>query len=87
MYIRATQPKKTNKMKKIAFVALAIFALTFTSCKREWTCTCTASVAGQTATASSSFEATKKDAEESCDAFQSTSSVGGVTYSCELEKK
>lgn len=75
-------------MKKIAFVALAIFALTFTSCKRDWTCTCTATGGGVTSSASTTINATKKDAEDACNAQQTTvSGTVSVTATCELEKK
>ncbi len=67
-------------MKKIApIAAIALFAVAFTSCKKDYTCTCT--INGQ----SSSYKYTKvkkSDAKKSCDALNtSASAVGG---SCKL---
>lgn len=68
-------------MKKIApIAAIALFAVAFTSCKKDYTCTCTAS--GQNDIKIPINKAKKKDAQKTCDAAQTTYSVAG--YSCKL---
>jgi hypothetical protein len=72
-------------MKKVLlFVAVVAFA---TSCKKNYTCTCTTSVTGlASTTASSTAKMKKKDAETWCSTGNSSSSIGGTTYatSCVL---
>ncbi len=68
-------------MKKIASIAfVALIAVAFTSCKKDYTCTCTAS--GKAEIKIPINKAKKKDATKTCDAAKTTySSVG---YSCSL---
>ncbi|MBU0489444.1 MAG: hypothetical protein KKA07_02510 [Bacteroidetes bacterium] len=72
-------------MKKIAFVLGTAFiaAIALSSCKKDWTCECSLTSAGTTLTTSSTINATKKDAQEACDALEIT--VNGVGYVCELK--
>ena len=67
-------------MKK--YIGLGVFALIlFTSCKKDWTCTCTSSIGG-----SSSYiieDQTKSDAKAECDSGDG--SAAGITVDCELQ--
>ena len=72
---------KTNfTMKKLASITLvAIFAIGFTSCKKDYTCTCTA--AGQDNIVIPINNAKKDDATSICNAAQATYSPD---YTCSL---
>lgn len=60
-------------MKKIILVAaVATFGLGLGSCKKDYTCTCTFSGGGLSGSASTTINATKKDAKEACEADNST---------------
>lgn len=77
-------------MKKVTFIAIAaFFTLSLASCKKDWTCKCTSTAAGVSASAEYPINATKKDAEDACTAFETSSSVVGISSSttCELSKK
>jgi len=68
-------------MKKIApIVAIALFAVAFTSCKKDYTCTCKAT--GKTDITIPIAKAKKADAKKTCDAANTTYSAVG--YSCSL---
>ncbi len=76
-------------MKKIASVAaIALFAVAFTSCKKDYTCECTSKDNTGTvmSTSTVSIKATKKDAKTACNE-ESTVSGGGssITMSCSLK--
>lgn len=67
-------------MKKIApIAAIALFAVAFTSCKKEYTCEC--SIDG-TVVGSTTIKDTKKKAKDACN---QTSSFGGITAKCEIK--
>jgi hypothetical protein len=67
-------------MKKIApIAALALLAVAFTSCKKDYSCDCT--IGGQT-TKNPINDAKKKDAKDACDALNVFAQLGGG--SCEL---
>lgn len=72
-------------MKKIApIVALALLAVSFTSCKKDYKCTCSVTVSGVTTSATTDLgKQKKKDAEAACSA--KATSVAGVTYTCKLD--
>ena len=73
-------------MKKIATIAtLALFAVAFTSCKKDYTCTCKVTVNGQVVTEVTNDlgKQTKKDAEAACSA--KVANVGGASMSCTLD--
>lgn len=76
-------------MKKfIPLAAVAVLALTFTSCKKDYSCTCTSTVGGSSASSTTSLgKQTKKDAKAACEALASSSTIGGTTYSvsCSLD--
>lgn len=62
-------------MKKLVFAVAALGLISLTSCKKDYTCTCT--VSGQTIKAAY-VKVKKSDAQKSCDAAGVTySSVGG----------
>ncbi len=75
-------------MKKIIlFAAIALVGSTFTSCKKDYTCTCTVSATGM-ATTKYTYpltNTTKSDATSACSALQSsaitaaTAAGGGAT--------
>lgn len=66
----------------IAFVGLAMIALT--SCKKDYTCECTSTdSSGNSSTSSTTIENAKKsDAEEACN---KSISSGGSTIECKLK--
>lgn len=71
-------------MKKvIAFAAFGVAVLSFSSCKKEYTCTCKAT--GLTDIVINIPKEKKSDAESTCNQAQTTYSVGG--YSCTLAEK
>ena len=68
-------------MKKLALsiAALAFIATSMTSCKKDYTCTCTIDFLGVKTTVSETAKMTKKDAKAWCEDENTT----GVT--CELK--
>lgn len=74
-------------MKKIATIAtLALFAVAFTSCKKDYTCTCKVTVNGQVVTEVTNDlgKQTKKDAEAACEDYKaSTTGPSGTTGTTE----
>lgn len=77
-------------MKKIiTCVTVAAIAMTFASCKKDYSCTCTTSTTGMPSTTSkvSLGKQTKKDAESACNGKSSSASSGGITVSvsCKLD--
>lgn len=76
-------------MKKITSIAaIALFAVVFTSCKKDYTCECTSKDSNGTVMSSSTvtIKATKKDAKAACNE-EATVSGGGnsITMSCSLK--
>ncbi|MBD3637294.1 MAG: hypothetical protein HUJ25_08085 [Crocinitomicaceae bacterium] len=72
-------------MKKVLIFGLIVGGFALTSCKKDWTCTCT-SDDGQGNTTSSSTtiqNATKSDAEAACN---STATSGSYTVTCAIEE-
>lgn len=76
-------------MKKSIFAIVGgILMITAVSCKKDHTCECTYSdSAGNSQSVSTTYNATKKDAEEACDAAETTVTVGteSYTWACELK--
>ena len=73
-------------MKNLAVVLLMAGFVSFglSSCKKDWTCTCTTTVLGQTSTSTVTLKDLKKsEAEDACEGYQV--SAGGVSASCELD--
>jgi len=55
---------------------LTVFALiALTSCKKDYTCTCTVDFMGQPISTSTTINATKADAEKACEAGNTTGVV------------
>ena len=78
--------KQTNFiMKKITTVAaIALFAVAFTSCKKNYTCECTTTTNGVTTTVKgNSAKMSKKDAKALCDQGDYTSA--SLTTDCEAK--
>lgn len=67
-------------MKKITSVAaIALLALSFTSCKKDYTCEC--SIDG-TVIGSTTINATKSDAKTAC---EQNATAGGTSVSCVIK--
>lgn len=70
-------------MKKVILPLLmaGLFVAGVTSCKKDYTCACS----GDGWTLDAKFEnVKKKDAEETCDAAETTYKIGDATASCTL---
>jgi len=68
-------------MKKITLLAAAFVAITFASCRKDKTCTCTDTSGGVTVVTKTTAKSNKKDAAAWCDAGQkSTTTVNGTPY-------
>lgn len=61
-------------MKKLTLLAIAFVAITFASCKKDYTCECSVTVGGITTSASTTIKDTKKKAKDACTA-KATSGV------------
>jgi hypothetical protein len=71
-------------MKKVMiFGTFALLALA--SCKKDYTCTCTTTAGGVSASESVTLNATKSDAEEACNEGDATATVLGITTTTECE--
>lgn len=64
-------------MKKITLLAVAFVAISFASCKKNQTCTCTTTYGGTSVSSSATIKDTKKKAKEACE----KGSAGYVTCS------
>ena len=69
-------------MKKVFFLGLAVVGLTMVSCKKDYTCACTADDSFWDI--SYTAELKKKDAESWCDSWDA-SGVGIDGWKCELQ--
>lgn len=76
-------------MKKIASVAaIALFAVAFTSCKKDYTCECISkdNAGNVMSTSSVTLKATKKDAKTACNEEATvTGGSNSITMSCSLK--
>jgi len=73
--------------KMIPVAAMAVFALMFTSCKKDYTCSCTVTVTGQSTTTpvSATFtKTTKSDAQSNCDKMKTTYTTAATTADCHI---
>lgn len=76
---------------KIKFVitGLALLgALSFSSCKKDFTCKCTTSVDGEEqGSGTATINATKKDAKNECEGKSEEATMGGSTFktTCVIE--
>ncbi|MDX2196927.1 MAG: hypothetical protein NW207_10950 [Cytophagales bacterium] len=67
-------------MKKLLFATLIAGAIASCSSKKDWTCTCTATSGGVSASASTILtELTEDEAKKACSAGNSTYTGGSVT--------
>lgn len=71
-------------MKKVASIAMiALLAVGFTSCKKEYDCACTYDFAGTAMTYNwKTAKMTKKDAKTACEGYTAT---GWGSVKCELK--
>lgn len=67
-------------MKKLFILAVIAGSFTMTSCKKDWTCSCTGAVVIEVPIT----KQTKADAKKVCDAAQTTYSAAGST-TCTLK--
>ncbi len=79
-------------MKKTFLFAAVLGALTFTSCKKDYTCDCTSALfktanSGVDITATEYSKVKKKDAEEACEGIETTYKSQWSDISCTLNKK
>lgn len=68
-------------MKKLLVLAIIAGAFTMTSCKKEYTCTCT--TAGTSVDYKTGSKVKKSDATKWCDAYDASAKIGGG--SCKLK--
>lgn len=66
-------------MKKMTLLAAVVVAFTFASCKKDYTCECTATSGGVSVSATTTIKDTKKKAKDACTAKATT----GVT--CDIK--
>lgn len=69
-------------MKKVLAIAV-LGVLTLASCKKDYTCTCTASSGGMSVSQSTTINDTKKKAEDACTA--KSTSASGATTTCAIK--
>jgi hypothetical protein len=67
-------------MKKLVFAAAALGLFSMTSCKKDYTCKCTSSLANQDYPFN---KAKKKDAKDACDVLNTQWSI--LSGKCELK--
>jgi hypothetical protein len=74
--------KKHSTMKKITLLAIAALAISFASCKKDYTCTCTTSYTGGGSSTSTTIHKglKKKQAQAAC-ANTESKDESGVTES------
>lgn len=64
-------------MKKVTSIAaIVLLAVSFTACKKDWTCTCT-NADGQETAKYEFKNLSKKDAKTGCDTWNTAASVSG----------
>jgi hypothetical protein len=68
-------------MKTIILTFVFIVGVCLTSCKKDYTCTCTSDCSGSSITSTASYHSTKKKAKESCDQAAATP---GCTTTCTI---
>jgi hypothetical protein len=75
--------KKIKTMKNLGFIILGTVCLTLSSCKKEYTCTCTSNTDGNVISTSKG-RMTKEKAKESCERSQNESQAL-VPVTCTLK--
>lgn len=69
-------------MKKITLLAVAFVAISFASCKKNYTCECSSN---GVVIASTTIKNTKSKAKTSCDALSSTYTAYGTGVTCAIK--
>lgn len=74
------------KSVKMILGIAALSTLAFTSCKKDYTCTCTTTVGSVSTTKTHDLNNQNyKDANEACDRFENDANSGGIgTTNCHL---
>jgi hypothetical protein len=76
-------------MKKLSILSIAFLALSFASCKKDYTCSCsnTSTVVGSTTTTTevTFVKARKADAKRACVKQTYTDSGNTTTHDCKLK--
>lgn len=70
-------------MKKTAILSIAVLALSFASCKKDWTCTCTDATGGEV---KKFKKITKQQALSNCQSKTVTDVNGSGSETCTLTK-
>ena len=70
-------------MKKVVILSIALMALSFASCKKDWTCTCTDATGGEV---KKFKKITKKQALSNCQSKTVTDASGTAVETCNLTK-
>lgn len=72
-------------MKKLLALGMLLGALSLTSCKKDYTCSCSYNNGMSDTTFTVMYESAKKsDAEEACDASQASFQIVDANASCTL---
>lgn len=65
--------------------ALMLGTVAFTSCKKDYTCTCTSSLGGTSTTYTQSLpDQTRADAKDACESYENKNNGGAILTSCHL---
>lgn len=74
-------------MKKITLAIAVLGILSLASCKKDYTCECTISGSGLSATVSQNINETKKKAKEKCEAENYSETIDGetTTATCKIK--
>jgi hypothetical protein len=67
-----------KKMKKMFFIS-AVLVVSLTSCKKDYTCVCSASILGTTVSVTSEAKSSKKGAENWCKSMENPSETQNGT--------
>jgi hypothetical protein len=70
-------------MKKLTILSIAFVALSFASCKKDWTCTCKDATGGEV---KKFTKVTKQQALSNCQTETVTDDGGSGTETCTLSK-
>jgi hypothetical protein len=74
---------KKNFMKKITLLAVAVIAMSFASCKKNYTCTCSGGTAGSDITYTAKMK--KSDADTWCTSWNTSFKTAYPSGSCSLK--
>ncbi len=84
--VSVTQKLIVMKNVKLMIVVVAVLStLSFTSCKKDYTCTCTTTVGSLSNTKTYDLRnQTLRDADDACERYESNANSGVGTTSCHL---